>query len=87
MRSVDFKLNLNGLRELMKSSGMQSHLSSAGQAVASAAGQGYGTRVHEASYVAICNVYPDSEEAVQDNYENNTLLKALGSSGVSMTKG
>lgn len=84
MSDVDFELNINGLRELMKSSEMQSALESAGQAVASNAGRDYGTRVHTASYVAICNVYPNSKEAATENYEENTLLKALGSSGLSM---
>ena len=81
---VDFKLNINGLRELMKSSAMQSQLEAAGQAVASAAGRDYGTRVHTASYVAICNVYPDSKASAEENYEENTLLKGLGASGLSM---
>ena len=81
---VDFKLNINGLRELMKSGAMQSQLAAAGQAVASAAGRDYGTRVHTASYTAICNVYPDSKEAARENYEENSLLKGLGASGLSM---
>lgn len=87
MRSVDFELNIDGLRELMKSSEMQSQLEEAGQTVARTAGEGYSTRVHEGSYVAICNVYPDSPEAAHDNYENNTLLKSLGASGLSTQKG
>lgn len=81
---VEFKLDINGLRELMKSPAMQAQLESAGQAVASAAGEEYGTRVHTASFVAICNVYPDSAKAAEENYEENTLLKALGSVGLSM---
>lgn len=81
---VEFKLNINGLRELMKSSAMQSQLEAAGKAVASAAGSEYGTRVHTASYVAICNVYPDSKKAAEENYEDNTLLQGLGSAGLSM---
>lgn len=84
---VDFKLNLAGLNELMKSPAMQSHLQMAGQAVANAAGGDYGVRVHTASFVAIANVYPESKKAAKDNYENNTLVKALGASGLSMTKG
>lgn len=87
MRSVDFELNIDGLRELMQSDGMRSSLEEAGQAVAAAAGIGYGTRLHEGSYVAICNVFPDSEEAAKDNYENNTLLKAVGASGLPQSKG
>lgn len=90
MSNVDFKLNINGLRELMKSAEMHGILDETGASVASRAetmGEGsYGHRVHDASYVAIVNVYPDSEEAAKDNFENNTVLKALGSSGLPMHK-
>ena len=81
---ADFELNLAGLNELMKSSEMQAALTSAGQAVASAAGGEYGVRTHVASFVAITNVYPDSAKAAKDNYENNTLVKALGAAGLTM---
>lgn len=84
MADTEFKLNLPGLNELMKSSAMQSKLTEAGKAVANAAGGDYGTRTHVASFVAICNVFPDSQEAARDNAQNNALLKALGSVGLSM---
>ena len=90
MSNIKFKLDINGLRELMKSGEMQEVLQEAGNAVAShgssMSGENYGTRVHTASYVAICTVFPDSDEARQDNYEKNTVLKALGSSGLPMSK-
>lgn len=79
MADFDFKLNLAGLNELMKSAEMQSVLEDAGQRVASAPGGSYGSRVHTASFVAICNVYPEDANAAKDNAKNNTLLKALGS--------
>ena len=86
MAKVEFKLDINGLRELMKGPEMQAVLQEAGEAVASGAGGDYGTRVHVADYVAIANVFPESKEAAKDNYENNTLLKALGSAGLKMGK-
>lgn len=86
VKDVEFELNLPGLNELMKSSAMQSVLETAGRSVASNAGVDYGTRVHTASYVAIANVYPDSKEAAIENAESNSLLKALGSAGLSMRK-
>lgn len=89
-KQVRFELNISGLRELMKSPAMHSVLEQAGGQVASRArslsGEEWGTRVHDASYVAICNVYPDSDEARADNYENNTAVKALSSSGLPLTK-
>ena len=85
-KKVEFELDINGLRELMKGPEMQAVLQEAGDAVASGASGDYGVRVHVADYVAIANVFPESKEAAKDNYENNTLLKALGSAGLSMRK-
>ena len=84
MSKVDFKLNLPGLNELMKSPEMVSVLEQAGNTVATLAGDDYGVRVHQASFVAIANVYPDSKAAAADNYKNNSLVRALGASGLSM---
>lgn len=90
MSSVDFELDINGLRELMKSGEMKGVLDEAGRTVAgraqSMSGAEYGHRVHDASYVSIVNIYPNSEEAAKDNYENNTVLKALTSSGYPRSK-
>ena len=83
---VKVKLNMAGLNEIMKSSEMQSHLKSAADAVARNAGEGYGSRVHVASYVAIANVFPNSKEAAIENYGNNVLLKSLSSVGLSLHK-
>lgn len=83
---VKFKLNLPGLNELMKSPEMQSALLEAGQAVAQAAGNDYAAEVHAANWIAISNVYPDSKRAAHENFKDNTLLKALGSVGLSQSK-
>jgi hypothetical protein len=86
MSKTEFELNLSGLNELMKSTEMCEILEAAGEAVANAAGAEYGHRVHEANFVAICNVYPESQEAAKENFEENTLLKAIGAVGLSTTK-
>ena len=83
---VEFKLNLQGLNELMKSAEMQSALLEAGQTVASSAGGDYEAEVHTANWIAISNVYPNSKKAAHENFKDNTLLKALGSVGLSMRK-
>lgn len=85
-KNVKFELNIKGLNELMKSEAMCQCLQAAGNNVSASAGTDYGTRVHQASFVAICNVYPDSKSAAKDNYKNNTLLKAIGSAGLSTRK-
>lgn len=84
MADIKFELNLKGLNELMKSDEMVKALDEAGETVARKAGSDYSKRTHQATWVAICNVYPDSKKAAKDNYENNTLLKALSSAGLSM---
>lgn len=84
MANVDFELNLPGLNELMKSGEMQAVLRQAGQSVANAAGSEYASEVHVASFTAISNVFPNSKKAARDNFENNSLIKAAGSSGLSM---
>lgn len=84
--NVKFKLNLPGLNALMKSSEMQNKLLEAGKVVAGSAGGDYAAEVHTASFVAISNVYPDSKRAANENFRQNTLLKAIGSAGLSMRK-
>lgn len=83
-KNVRFELDINGLRQLMKSEEMQAHLNACGSAMAG--GGEYGTRTSVASYVAIANVFPNSKKAAKDNYENNTLLKMAGAIGLGMTK-
>lgn len=84
MAKSKVELNISGLREVMKSGEMQAALQTAGNAVANAAGGDFGVRVHQHTYVAIANVYPNSKEAAKKNYEENTLLKACGSAGLPM---
>ena len=83
MANVDFKLNLPSLNELMKSSAMQAHLAQAGAAVAASAGAEYDHRTYVINYVAVENIFPASKDAAHENYQHNTLLKALGSVGLS----
>ena len=91
MSKMNFKLDINGLRELMKSEEMQTVLTEAGDEVANIAsnmsdGEPYGVRPHTASYVAIANIYPDSEAAAKMNSDMNIAVKALSSSGLSLSK-
>lgn len=91
---VDFQLNLQGLNELMKSPAMQSHIQQAADAVkanaesmASDKKAEYRADVVTGNYIAIGRVHSENTEAMRENYANNTLVKALGSVGLSMTKG
>ena len=80
----NFKLNLPGLNELMKSTEMQQHLKAAGAAVAGAAGPDYEHSTYVLNFVAVEHVYPTTKEAAHENFENNTLIKAAGAVGLRM---
>lgn len=72
-------LNSAGIRELLKSSEIQSVLNETAETVARRAGEGYeavpGTLGKTRANV---RVQAATKEANKDNLENNTLLKALG---------
>lgn len=85
MSKVKFELNLPGLNELMKSGAMQSILNEKGMTVASAANSmkqideaEYGMDTKTINWIAVTTIRADNGAAVADNYQNNTLLKALG---------
>ena len=71
---VTFELNYEGVGELLHSQQMQDVLMENAKQIANTAGAGY--KAVQMSTRVI--VVPDTEEAEQDNYENNTLLKARG---------
>ena len=83
MSKVNFKLNLPGLNELMKSAEMQAILKEKGEGVASRAksmcpdGE-YAVNTKAIRWIAVCNISAENAEAVRDGFEHNTLLKALG---------
>lgn len=82
--SANFKLNIKGLNELMKSAEMQSALEEAGSAVASIAKGKYGVRVHQATFVAIANVYPEDAESAKNAVKDGALTRALSAAGLKM---
>lgn len=101
MSKVRIELNLAGVNELMKSGPIQEALQEAGETVAREAerialsyahGSGqtpdvkFGVRTHQAQWVAIANVYPDSRKAAKANYEDNVLLKGVGAAGLPTKK-
>lgn len=86
MGDVKFELNLPGLNELMKSAEMQAVLDSAGASVASAAGSDYAASPKTGNWIGFSNVYPNSARAAHENFKDNTLIKALSTSGLRMSK-
>lgn len=78
----NFKLDLAGLNQLMKSAEMQSILSQAGGRVASNAGKGYSHQGYVINWIAVENIFPVTKEAAYENAEKHTLLKALGATKI-----
>ena len=70
-----FELDHEGVGQLLKSEEMQSVLISYASAVQNRAGDDYSVYVGRTR--ANVSVRADNDNAVQDNYENNTLLKAV----------
>ena len=86
MGNVKFVLNLPGLNELMKSPEIQACLDAAGEKVQRAAGEGYETSARAGRYIGFSNIYPGDENAAKENAKNNTLIKALSTAGLRMSK-
>ena len=86
MADVKFELNLPGLNELMTSPEMQAVLDQAGAQVARIAGSDYASSPKTGRWIGFCNVYPDSARAARENYNDNTLIKALSASGLRLSK-
>lgn len=85
MNKVNFELNLPGLNALMKGAEMQAILNEKGSRVAAAANSmkhisaaEYGMDTKAINWIAVTTIRADNGAAVADNYQNNTLLKALG---------
>lgn len=88
MSKVRFKLNLPGLNKLMKSPEMQAILTEKGAQVMARANSNahipdaeYGMDTKTINYIAITTIRAENGEAVAENLNNNTLLKALSGGG------
>ena len=78
MSKVNFKLNRAGVRELMQSPEAVSVCRDYAEMVRGRAGDGYEVTTYVGKNRANASVFAETYKARKDNYENNTLLKALG---------
>lgn len=78
MSKVDFKLNRAGVRELLRSAEAAGICQEHANRVKNAAGDGYEVTVYTGRNRVNASVHAETYEARRDNYEHNTLLKALG---------
>ena len=87
MGKVKVELNLKGLNELMKGPEIAARVQEVGEAIAQGCGEGFEAKTYtDTKYIAICDISAESPEAKKQNYEENTLVRALSNSGLPMTK-
>lgn len=77
MSSFKFKLNRSGVRELMKSTEMQSVLTNYASNIRNRCGNGYEQDIYVGRNRANAMVSAATIKAKRDNKKNNTLLKAV----------
>ena len=77
MAKFHVELNPEGVRELLKSPEMASICQGHARAIASRAGSGYDVSLYTGRTRVNASVFTAREEAMRDNYKNNTLLKAV----------
>lgn len=87
-KGFKFKLKLTGLNQLMRGPEMQTVLTEYGNRVLNNATSmtdndkaQFGMDTKAIRWIAVTTVRAENSEAVYENLENNTLLKALGGGG------
>jgi len=77
MSKLKIKLNSAGVRELLKSQEMQAVLTSKASGIRTRCGDGYNQDMHVGRNRANAMIWADTYDAMKDNSENNTILKAV----------
>lgn len=77
MAKMKFKLNSDGVRELLKSQEMQSVLIEKATGIKNRCGEGYTQDVYVGKNRANAMVKAETYQAKRDNLTNNTILKAV----------
>lgn len=78
MSKVNFKLDRDGVRQLLQSAEAMAVCEEYAQGIRNRAGDGYEVTTMVGKTRVNASVYAATVEARQDNYNNNTLLKARG---------
>lgn len=77
MSNIKIELNSAGVRNLLRSGEITAVLSSEANSRASALGPGYSVNTYTGRNRANAEIVAETEEAIRDNLENNTLLRAI----------
>lgn len=78
MADVTIELNSDGVRELLRSAEMAEICEELANEIAAQCGDGYEVSVYTGINRVNASVVAVTKEAIADNYENNTLLRAIG---------
>jgi hypothetical protein len=76
---VKIELNSQGIREYMKSDSVKDMLSEHAERVMSNLGDGYEQSSYDGRTRVNVSIKANTSETIQDQYQNNTILKALKS--------
>lgn len=77
MSSVEIYVDYSAVGQLLRGSDVKNMVYSYAKDIASKCGSGYAADTYSAGTRVIASAYTETEEAMQDNLENNTLLKGL----------
>lgn len=77
MSKTKVKLNSAGVRELLKSKEMQEVITEHATSIKGRAGDGYEQDLQVGKNRANAMVWAETSKAKSENFENNTLLKAV----------
>ena len=70
-------MNDDGVKELLREIGT-TVCGPMAERIAQSCGDGYAADVYDAGSRVVASVYTETAEAMQDNLENNTILRGLG---------
>lgn len=77
MSNVVFKLNKDGVKELLRSEQMKSVCQEYANSIAGSLGEGYEVNTYIGTNRANASIGAVSDSAIKDNSENDTLIKAV----------
>lgn len=86
MSKSTVKLNLPGINEVMKDPEIVAACEQAAREVGSMSGIETDVESGTINFIAYADVRPATDEAAKENYENNSLIKAVSAAGYRLTK-
>lgn len=77
MAEIRIELNHDGIAQLLKSQEMESCVKDVASGIKSRCGEGYEVDSYMTPSRIVSSVYTETVEAMQDNLDNNTLLRSM----------